>query len=309
LAVAINRLLFQRMVAPASDYIGGYAVFGTIDHFPAGTYGLPSRRRPVITIQYHFTDMDLLYWKILLQVLSVAIVIIVSLLDYVKHDKFRRHFTAVRWSLFILLIVFLGLNLFVVFYDERAKFTADQAKSQEISELKGQIKVLENQGDLINNLITGGDSFAYVEVYPIDGNSMNLMVNQKGQFPLYDVSVIILDNKKLKKPRTMTVNSINAITIANESKVGAIQIGNMFVNAVAQVMHLKLDPVVESQTFEIVMSARNGSFTESLRLRRINGQWLSAIKVTRGKAEEKIYERISEAFPRDEKGEIDWTAD
>ena len=69
--------------------------------------------------------------------------------------------------------------------------------------------------------------------------------------------------------------------------------------------------VGKSANFNIFFNARNGFWTQELRLRLVEGQWLTATRVTKdadkGKPPKKLYERIDKGYPRNSKGEADWS--
>jgi hypothetical protein len=48
-------------------------------------------------------------------------------------------------------------------------------------------------------------------------------------------------------------------------------------------------------TFDVYFNGRNGSWTETLRVRLVNGAWKEAIRVFKGKKE--LYKRIDIDFP------------
>ena len=70
----------------------------------------------------------------------------------------------------------------------------------------------------------------------------------------------------------------------------------------------------ESIRYNIFISARNGMFTELLRLRKVNGVWKSAMKVEKKNYSEKtpnapptlLKEQVDPDFPKDKNGQIQW---
>ena len=64
--------------------------------------------------------------------------------------------------------------------------------------------------------------------------------------------------------------------------------------------------------FNIFFGARNGFWSEELRLRLIGGKWLAASRVVRmeigskKKTPDKLFERIDKEFPRNAKGGVGW---
>lgn len=56
--------------------------------------------------------------------------------------------------------------------------------------------------------------------------------------------------------------------------------------------------------FNVFFSARNGSFSQLLRMAVVDGSWRSATRVIRD--EKTVFEEADDDFPRDEAGEIAW---
>jgi hypothetical protein len=245
-----------------------------------------------------------LFWKIILQVLAVCIVIVVSVLDYVKIDRRTRRFKRFRYLLFSLILLFLTLNLAVVIFDE-------QSKQQEVSELKQQISVLNQQNDFAKNLLTGGNSFAYIELFPQEDNSFNFILMHKGDYPLYDVNVVVVDKEKfddfLRTDSSQDyIKNKDTFAIVGYSSIATKDVGNLFVNGASKIANIKLYAIPESQKFEVFIAARNGSVTASVRFRRIKEKWTTAVKAIRVNTNETVYENISPDFPRNSNGEVDW---
>jgi hypothetical protein len=182
-------------------------------------------------------------------------------------------------------------------------------KSDEIAALYKSIA--ESQRDLrkksdenaalyksIASTVTGGDSYCYLT--PVDeGTTPLLLLVHQGKFPLYDISLRIVDLNKwsqLKQP--ITLDSVNQThTILNA--------GNLAPSHTIQVGKLSL-PDGDSQDFNIFVSARNGFFTELLRCRRVKGQWVYALRVTNTNSNAIWFEKIWPDYPRDAMGQVQW---
>jgi hypothetical protein len=75
-----------------------------------------------------------------------------------------------------------------------------------------------------------------------------------------------------------------------------------------------IDPAIpfndtHKQDFNIFFNARNGFWEQLIRLRFVNGQWLTATRVTRNLRKDKVkqlYERIDKDFSRNSRGGVDW---
>lgn len=60
-----------------------------------------------------------MFWlKIIIQVVSVGVAVLVARLDYVTHDKRTREFKSGRFWLYVLLIVLLVGNILIIWHDD-----------------------------------------------------------------------------------------------------------------------------------------------------------------------------------------------
>lgn len=160
-------------------------------------------------------------------------------------------------------------------------------KSEDIAELKNHIA----------STITGGDSFAYIiPVFQSANASPILTVVHRGEYPLYDLSVRIVDLAKLggKAP---SLSEMKSSVIGNLSPNHAAPIGNVQING-------------ESLRWNLFFSARNGFFTELLRVQRVGNEWKTALKVmNRPTADEEVktlFERIDQDYPLGKDAMVEW---
>src|SRR5438046_5864794 len=61
--------------------------------------------------------------------------------------------------------------------------------------------------------------------------------------------------------------------------------------------------------WNLFFTARNGFFTELLRVRRVGNEWKTALKVIRTPSssnEQMLFEKIDSGYPRSEDGQVDW---
>lgn len=148
--------------------------------------------------------------------------------------------------------------------------------------------------------ISGGNSFPYFQIGTIS-NSTNLgllMAIHKGEHPLYDVNARIVDLQKFERiKQNLTLASIGS-TETN------IAVGNLIPShaSIIQQWHIENEP---EQSYNIFSTARNGNFTQLLRLKKINGNWISASKVT-NRENEILHEEIGTDYPRDDEGNVCW---
>lgn len=240
----------------------------------------------------------MLFWKILLQVLAVAIALLVNRLDYVTHDKRTRKFKIGRRLLFLLSIIFLGASIIVVVKDESAKNT-------EVKNIIGQLNTLKQQAETTQKSITGGDNFCYINLVP-DGSGENspvLIAINDGDYPLSGISVRMWDPADYGE-KAIPMKSLEEFI--KDSHI--IDVGDLNPHSAKTLGHLSL-PKSELKNFEITLMAKNGVFTQQLRLRRIDGVWKRAFRVSKGHevtASNILLERADMGFPRDNMGRIQW---
>lgn len=162
-------------------------------------------------------------------------------------------------------------------------------KSDEISELNKEIM----------KSVIGGDSFCYLTMMSLDNqNNVGILtVVHQGEHPVYDVNARIVDLQKMEKIKDNL--SFQNIMQADTN----LHIGNMIKGTASTFTPLQLGSSME-RGFNIFFSARNGLFTQLLRMKKINNKWASATKVERdGKI---IFEKIDKEFPRNNEGLIIW---
>lgn len=149
---------------------------------------------------------------------------------------------------------------------KEAQFERDlRAKSEEIADLNREIA----------NLVTGGDSFCYVSIANLNPSTNRgiLVVVHKGDYPIFDLSIRMLDLQKFGELEEYTLASMNqAATI--------LPIGTLPKENVVTVGEFDLGSSPE-RDFNIFFTTRNSHFTQSLRLRKIDDKWLKATKVER----------------------------
>ncbi len=148
--------------------------------------------------------------------------------------------------------------------------------------------------------ISGGDSFAYLK-FIFQGNDPDrplVVVIHQGRYPLYDVSVRIVDQDKWNK-----IGRVDSSLEALRQAEAYLQVGNLPPKRVHLPRQRWLMPNRQQVNYLVEISARNGSVTELLRLRRVAGEWRWALRVTRGmEGEILLVEEIEPEFP----GQVQW---
>jgi hypothetical protein len=143
------------------------------------------------------------------------------------------------------------------------------------------------------NEATGGDSFCFVDMGPIPEGLMAHLV-QKGKYPVFDVRLNITD--------------LNALDSAIKSGAPSLLTGTRTFGTIDFLSRelwqplgvYPIDAKEEYVRYNISIFARNGSFTELLRLRRLKeGGWTSALLVHASYDTKKgiVFQRIHREFP------------
>lgn len=149
--------------------------------------------------------------------------------------------------------------------------------------------------------ITGGDSYCYMDVTE-DGTLAFLHV---GKHPLSGVQPRIVDMVKFRRSENP---GLNFSTILDPFDLA---VGKSMVKLDAKIAFS--DPA--KQDFSIFFTAKNGSWDELLRMRKVEGVWQRAMKVRieippknkNGKLTfKKVKEEVSKSFPRDDLTDSEW---
>jgi len=119
--------------------------------------------------------------------------------------------------------------------------------------------------------VTGGDSFCYVDIRQWGGmkDSVRASLLQKGRYPLtnVDIRIVQIDDllAHLQTPETLS-------EIERNFSLPFVRRGSF----IKPLSDYAVAPSEDSRAFNVFIVARNGRFTESVRLRRVNGAWNTA---------------------------------
>lgn len=183
------------------------------------------------------------------------------------------------------------------------------SRERQIAELQRRLVLKSEEIERLTkqNLatVTGGDSFAHLNfVNRGHPAGPEIVLVQSGEFPLYDVSVRIADMDKwdVMKPEQATIEHVLAIDY--RSSVGNIAAGSAAL--LGRLPALKAD---HHHRFNVFFNARNGFWTQRIRLHSVKGEWKMATRVVRNDGqltEQALYEKIEDGFPRNQAGQVDW---
>lgn len=179
------------------------------------------------------------------------------------------------------------------------------AKNREIVELSKKNAALSAEIAEMNKealaSITGGDSYLYTSFIIGDGLANRCLVAfaNDGRFPLYDVAVRVVDISAL--PVATESGTISYREAMRGSTTFAV--GNLGPKQ-STIREWKLPAGVDSQEYNVFVTARNGFTTQQVSFRRVSGRWTFATKVSRevGGKLVVLYENVLKDFPRDAEG-------
>jgi len=171
------------------------------------------------------------------------------------------------------------------------------------SEVKAKNEEIVRLNNYILSSITGGDSFCYLALANINNVSNRALLTaiSKGRYPLYDVHFRIVDLEELYKIK-------DNMTFENLKKTErTFNVGNIHPNVARMLGTIELGAKNEKE-YNVFISARNGVFTQLIRLKHINEEWKTATKVLKREGDNNIVllEKIDEKFSSNENGEVDW---
>ena len=156
----------------------------------------------------------------------------------------------------------------------------------------------------IASSIAGGNSFAYIvpAFFNPTHNSPMLTLVHRGEYPLYDLTVRILDMATFDK----MVRPNNSYSDKLREEV-QLSVSNIAPNQASMLKTVQLgsDPL----RWNLFFSARNGFFTELLRVRRVGNEWKTALKVIRTPSssnDQILLEKIDLGYPLSKDGQVEW---
>jgi hypothetical protein len=155
---------------------------------------------------------------------------------------------------------------------------------------------LELKTALIFSQITGGKSFCSANLSQSYLDESNLTIMHQGDFPLYDLTVSVVDLDKF--------NEFKHNPDYEHEYRKLFSIGTMLPKQINNLCKVPVTDKEISKSFNIFFSARNGMFSELLRLKKINNEWVSAMKIFDG--EKTLLESVSDGYPKSTNGEVDW---
>ena len=145
----------------------------------------------------------------------------------------------------------------------------------------------------IENIQTGGDGHCVVSAAYITDKSALLVALVKGEYPLYGVQVRVVDLELFRQTTDYSIES-------SKKYQQTYLMGDLPPNTATTIARINSDFSSGKKDFNIFFSARNGFHIQHLRLRKINGKWLSYSKVFESGSSKILFEEMDEGFPKKE---------
>jgi len=201
-------------------------------------------------------------------------------------------------------------------HKERLQYERDlRAKTEQLAKQSEKIASL-NQ--VIAGSVTGGDSFIYLMFTPQpQSNEAMLSLAHQGKYPVFDVSIELSDqdesDERLRalglkdKSGSITLDQLIELT----KRKATFNYPTIRPNMAMRVMDKWQLPVGKSVVrYRLAIFTRNGIFSQSINLHRVDGSWAQASQVFRSMGANKksvlLYEWIDPRFPRDNQGKVVW---
>ena len=165
------------------------------------------------------------------------------------------------------------------------------------TELKTKNEKIAQLNEDIKNYILGEGSYCYLSFATIDNGIATFFLVHEGKYPLYDVNVRIVDLAEFNKiPSGQKL--VHSDSYEKRGNLGNINPGQGVIVGEYNLIDLK------EKKLNIFFYARNGTFTQVMRLKNIKNKWVSATQVK--KENQVLFTQIDSDYPRTNEGEIDW---
>ncbi len=164
-------------------------------------------------------------------------------------------------------------------------------KSNEITELNKKI----------SQSITGGNSFAYLQPSYLSGGVFpeSLMLIHQGEYPLYDISIRVVDLDEFESELAKPKGSANLMTVGSNLNIGNLSPKTASFSGVA----IKEKSIIRINVF---FTARNGTFSEQIRIAKVGNEYKVALQVSGLDSTQPLFEKIDEGYPVSADGGVTW---
>jgi hypothetical protein len=189
-----------------------------------------------------------------------------------------------------------------------------QAMMSTTNELLEQNRELSRTSQQSIEDITGGSSFCYVmALYELEQNGVSLGIYTQGNSPLHDVEIQKADLDKAKEVLPAPPGTFIPYSEDSTRRMASIitpypSVPFLSSNSIRALDHLSLVGI-NARNLEFYFVSMNGNWEEKLSLRKVNGKWTQAIKVTKISArkhltkepkERTLFRYVAPDFPKTE---------
>lgn len=201
----------------------------------------------------------------------------------------------ISWGIFVsgLIVIFSGL---LTGYNNEKTSKLLQLKSDKIEELSEKnVNLAKRNAELIKqnkDILTGGDS--YVVVLPVNppagSNMIKFVIYHRGEYPVYDVFIRILDYSKFNKMDIdRELQDVDDQFLQDELyeklrekaeirlDAGNIIPGTAKIAGLYKISAAEFDELI--QLYYVQVIARNGTLYEVIKTAKIDGKWIISYKV------------------------------
>jgi hypothetical protein len=193
----------------------------------------------------------------------------------------------------------------------RLNHIVDESNSV-LKKLKNQSRKLvevQKLNENIHNNVTGGESYCEVEVLSLQDNGKTIYflgVMNKGDFPLEEVSIELINTTKFKQRK----RTDRQATLQDLSEKEYIKIGNILPHGTAMLNREIILAEGEIVEFGIPIQTKNKFMGQSLRITKIGDKIFTASKIgingSIGQKGRILSDKADKGFPNEHNGKIKW---
>ncbi|MHA6492263.1 hypothetical protein ACX0MV_03300 [Pseudomonas borbori] len=187
-------------------------------------------------------------------------------------------------------------------YEQNKAQRSSESQTVEIKQLNTRILTLSEENKTLAKegiaSVTGGDGFVYVDILKnLFPNALSPVVVSESTYPQYDLSIRFFDEHKNHEDQIARPLKLNIATLPPGQSV------------YERIPAFDLEGKSDYAKFNLFISARNGSFIEELRLRKVSGEWYSAFRVFKNNLDGSrslLIERSMAEYPKLPDGTLVW---
>lgn len=153
------------------------------------------------------------------------------------------------------------------------------------------LQLSQSTQTLYGNL-TGGNSYCELIIKPVNTTTAELILISHGDFPLYELSLRVVDLDILEKTEIKSIEDIGKTQLI-------LNVGNMQANSAQVLGQITADFSKDYKAFNIFYNARNGFFTQGTRMFKIDSSWRDATVITSLTSNKTLYEKNDPAIPKE----------